>query len=247
VSSRIIELAASIAQRSRIKNPNSDTVRENGEKSAQIIAAEIERFFGSSPDIAILDFGAAAGRVTTPLANLLPRARVTATDVDAEAIEYLQLTAPPNCTAQVNAYVPPLPAEIGQFDCIFAISVWSHFAEDLSMEWLKEMRRIAKPGALLLISTQGIASLRRLKRNNPRWAKVGIEQFLRDKYIFSDYQKLAAESAKWPGIESGGSWGITVMHPEYIEEKWGALFEVVEVRERGTAAIQDLVILRNTR
>jgi hypothetical protein len=33
---RVLELAASIAGRSRIKNPNSDTVRINGERLARI-------------------------------------------------------------------------------------------------------------------------------------------------------------------------------------------------------------------
>ena len=243
-ASRVRELAASIASRSRIKNPNSDTVRINGERLARVLATEIEKAFGSNPKIAILDFGAAAGRVSIPLANLLPRSRVTATDVDAEAVEFLQLTAPENLKSELNGFLPPLKLAAGTFDCVFAISVWSHFADTLSMKWLEEMKRITRPGALLLISTQGDTCLQHLRKTKPAWAKVTGEQYLKDGYLYRDYPGAAAEDANWPGITKESSWGITVMHPDYIKEKWGALFETLEVRERGTVGKQDLVIMR---
>jgi hypothetical protein len=34
------------------------------------------------------------------------------------------------------------------------------------------------------------------------------------------------------------------MHPDYIKEKWGTLFEILEVRAQGTIGKQDLVIMR---
>jgi SAM-dependent methyltransferase len=246
VPNRLSELAASIGGRSRIKDPNSDEVRKSGEKAAEILATEIMRAYGKSPQIAVLDFGAAAGRVTVPLARLLPRSRVTATDVDAESIEYLQLTAPANCAGQVNAYVPPLPFAPGTFDCVVAISVWSHFPDDLSVKWLKEMQRITKPGALLLISTGGETTLEEW-RKTPRWAKVSVEQYQRDKYIYLEYKFISSDNTRWPGIAGAGSWGETIMHPEFIREHWGRMFDVLEVRQKGTPGSQDLVIMRSPR
>jgi len=242
--SRARDLAASIGRRNRIKNPNSDTVRINGERLAQVLATEIEKVFGSNPETAILDFGAAAGRVSIPLARLLPRSRVTATDVDAEAVEFLRLTAPENIKSQLNGFSPPLSWEADSFDCVFAISVWSHFADHLSMKWLEELRRITRPGALLLISTQGNACFQHLRGTKSSWAKLTREQYLTDRYFYRDYPGASTEDVNWPGITQAASWGITVMHPDYIKEKWGALFEVLEIREQGTGGKQDLVIMR---
>ena len=38
---------------------------------------------------------------------------------------------------------------------MFAISIWSHFAEDAALDWLTEMHRIIRPGGRLLITTHG--------------------------------------------------------------------------------------------
>ena len=242
--SRARDLAASIGSRSRIKNPNSDTVRINGERLAKVLATEMEKAFGRNPEIAILDFGAAAGRVSIPLARLLPRSRVTATDVDAEAVEFLRLTAPANIKSQLNGFSPPLSLEANSFDCAFAISVWSHFADHLSMKWLEELRRITRRGALLLISTQGDACFQHLRKTKPAWAEVTREQYLTERYFYHDYPGASNEDDNWPGIAKESSWGITVMHPDYIKEKWGTLFEILEVRAQGTIGKQDLVIMR---
>ena len=37
-----------------------------------------------------------------------------------------------------------------QFDAAFAISIWSHFAEEAALDWLREMRRVIRPGGRLL-------------------------------------------------------------------------------------------------
>jgi 2-polyprenyl-3-methyl-5-hydroxy-6-metoxy-1,4-benzoquinol methylase len=241
---RVRELAASIASRSRFKNPNSDYDRIKGELMAKDLTTDIEKAFGSNPEIAVLDFGAAAGRVSVPLAKMLPRSRVTATDVDAEAVEYLQLTALDNLKSQLNGFSPPLALAPGSLDCVIAISVWSHFADRLAMEWLEEMKRITRPGALLLISTQGDACLQYLQKAKPLWAKVTKEQYLKDKYIYRDYPIAASQHLKLPGITAKSNWGITVVHPDYIREKWGALFEILEIREQKTVGKQDMVIMR---
>jgi hypothetical protein len=34
------------------------------------------------------------------------------------------------------------------------------------------------------------------------------------------------------------------VHPDYIREKWGALFEILEIREQKTVGKQDMVIMR---
>ena len=47
----------------------------------------------------------------------------------------------------------------GSLDAVFAISVWSRFGPRPAARWLAEMHRLVRPGGLLIITTQGIASL----------------------------------------------------------------------------------------
>ncbi len=50
---------------------------------------------------------------------------------------------------------PPLPYADHRFDFVFAISIWSHFAEPAALAWLAEMRRILRPGGRLVLTTHG--------------------------------------------------------------------------------------------
>jgi hypothetical protein len=40
-------------------------------------------------------------------------------------------------------------------DCIYAISVFTHLSAELQDLWMKELRRIVRPGGHLLITTHG--------------------------------------------------------------------------------------------
>jgi len=238
-------LAGSIAKRSRIKDPNSDTVRQSGQAAALVMEKEMVAVFGPSPALDVLDFGAAAGRVTLPLARLFSRSRLTATDVDAECVEYFKMVAPRNCEAHTNEYYPPLPLLSASFDCVIAISVWSHFPDELAIRWLAEMQRVCRPDALLLISTAGLATFETWRTSAPRWANVPLQRYYDDQYIYLEFKGIGSAAGRWPGIEGVGSWGDTVMHPDYIRRRWSAFFDIVEIRERGMPGNQDLVIMRN--
>ena len=61
----------------------------------------------------------------------------------------------PGVSFAVSPERPPLPYPDHRFEFAFAISIWSHFAEDAALDWLAEMRRIVKPGGRLVITTHG--------------------------------------------------------------------------------------------
>jgi SAM-dependent methyltransferase len=101
-----------------------------------------------------LDFGCSSGRVVRVLAAAYPDIEWHGSDPIPEAIHWARENLP-GIAFEVGPERPPLPYDEGQFDFAFAISIWSHFAEPAAVAWLEEMRRIIRPGGLLVMTTAG--------------------------------------------------------------------------------------------
>ncbi|MBZ5631951.1 MAG: class I SAM-dependent methyltransferase [Acidobacteriia bacterium] len=100
---------------------------------------------------AALDFGCGCGRTLLWLARQFPGVRWHGTDVDAESVEWCRSSIPGGVFS-VNGPLPPLPYGDGTFDLIYAVSVFTHLSEQHQQAWLPELRRVLKPGGLLLLS-----------------------------------------------------------------------------------------------
>src|SRR5262249_35206314 len=109
---------------------------------------------------AVLGFGCGPGRA---LRYLLRHARAVAfagCDVDARAIGWSHAQVPFG-DFRVNRETPPTDFPRSSFDLVYAISVFSHLAEGNHLAWLRELRRIAKPGAIVILTVHGEHALRR--------------------------------------------------------------------------------------
>jgi SAM-dependent methyltransferase len=98
-----------------------------------------------------LDFGSGCGRVARHLIGRAPIADYTGVDVDAPQIAWAArhlagrfATIPPS---------PPTALPSGGFDVVFSISVFTHLDEAAQFAWLAELRRLLRPGGLLLATT----------------------------------------------------------------------------------------------
>ena len=111
-----------------------------------------------SADMVGLDFGCSSGRVVRVLAAALPEIEWHGCDPIPDAIEWARDHLP-GIAFERSPENPPLPYRDAQFDFVFAISIWSHFAEGASLDWLREMRRVLRPGGRLLITTHGEATV----------------------------------------------------------------------------------------
>ncbi len=122
-----------------------------------------------APGHAGLDFGCSSGRVVRVLAAAGPEIAWYGCDPIPDAIEWAQANLPGVSFAR-SPERPPLPYEDHRFDFVFAISIWSHFAEGAALAWLAEMRRIIKPGGRLLITTHGEQTMAHTHREGSRSA-----------------------------------------------------------------------------
>jgi mutator protein MutT len=100
---------------------------------------------------AALDFGCGCGRTLLWLARRFPKVGWHGSDVDAESIAWCRQSISKG-TFAVNGPLPPLPFADDAFDLIYGVSVFTHLSEEHQRAWLPELRRVLRPGGLLLLS-----------------------------------------------------------------------------------------------
>jgi SAM-dependent methyltransferase len=114
----------------------------------------------------VLDFGCGCGRVLRQWKDL-GATTLYGTDLNGNLVEWCREHLP-FASVSLNSAEPPLPFAGELFDAIYAFSVITHMPADLQKLWLREFRRVLKPGGLLLFSTHGSYYAPRLKSDERR-------------------------------------------------------------------------------
>ncbi|OYW10568.1 MAG: hypothetical protein B7Z53_00660, partial [Rhodospirillales bacterium 12-71-4] len=122
-----------------------------GAMDAAIIRQAIDRHLGPREGLALLDFGCSSGRV---LRHFEAERRASGwhlhgVDIQARPIEWLRLHFPPDYTVSTGTVQPHLAYPDNSLDVIYGFSVFTHIKYLWDM-WLMELRRVLKPGGLLL-------------------------------------------------------------------------------------------------
>jgi SAM-dependent methyltransferase len=184
-------------------NDIQSALRETGQE-----LAEFER---------ILDFGCGCGRTLIHLKDLAPHAQFDGTDIDDAAIEWCKQNLR-FATFKVGQASPPTDYAADSFEFIYAISVFTHLDEDYQFRWLEELRRIAKPGGVLLLTVDS--------------SLVGEKDFV--------FQR-SYEDGLFP------AWYQNAFHSgKYVIENYGKYFEVMGYFSKGMNDHQDVVVLRKS-
>ena len=174
----------------------------------------------------VFDFGCGCGRV---ISHLKPRHagwKMTGSDIDAQAIAWCRERLGHLARFEINSSWPPLPLEPNAFDLIYAISVFSHLPEDMQFAWLDELRRIAKPGALLLLSVHPVSLV-------PESTRIPSREF---------FYAVGEGTCGLPDF-----YQTTFHSRSYILDKWSDFFNIVDVIDKRINRHQDLVVCRKPR
>lgn len=106
--------------------------------------------FGDGGPRDILDFASGFGRVTRFLAAAHPPERLTVAEIDRDAVEFQR-----SRFGVRGVISPPRPDRLalgGPFDCVLALSLFSHLPEATFEPWLRRMVGLVAPGGLLAFS-----------------------------------------------------------------------------------------------
>ena len=132
--------------------------RDTGLKHARLFARVIHEQLPAGAPLDVLEWGCGPGRLVRHMEDLLPGRKValTGADYNAETVAWCRRSLP-RITFVENGLNPPLPFADAQFDAIYSYSVLTHLSEDVQVAWVNELRRVLKPGGLLVCTTHGEA------------------------------------------------------------------------------------------
>jgi SAM-dependent methyltransferase len=175
---------------------------------------------------AILDFGCGTGRVLHHLRHL-KGAALYGTDYNPDLISWcrdnLRFAA-----FQTNPPTGRLSYADGQFDLIYAFSVFTHLTEEQQMFWIDELNRVLKAGGYLLFSVHGESAYFKLLSEEEQ------QRFKRG--------QLIVQSDEQAGTNVCGAF-----HPEaYIRERMAKDFIFLDYVPEGALGNpwQDVVLLK---
>lgn len=175
----------------------------------------------------VLDFGCGAGRVLRHMRELVgDDGELHGVDIDRPSIDWLQRHASPPLHAACCDELPALPYPDDHFDLVYVLSVFTHIAEHWA-GWLLELRRVLKPGGVLLATVIG------------RETSVELELAVPDCDAAGMY--VRALGNEW---DHGGP--VVVHDAAWVAERWGRAFEIVSHARRATGDPwpHDIVVAR---
>jgi SAM-dependent methyltransferase len=192
-----------------------DCIRETLERNGMSVAGLKD----------VLDFGCGCGRVLRYW-NGFAGTRIWGTDMNGYLVETCRHCVPfANVTTNSMAATLAYPNQ--SFDLVYAFSVFTHMDIKAQKAWRDELRRILRPGGILLLTVHGKAYTGRLTENE-------LEDFSSGRPV--------VRFGEFPG----GNICVT-FHPEsYVRKTLAEGFEVVDAIPQGAKGnpVQDLYMLR---
>lgn len=145
-----------------------------------------------------LDFGGSHGRVAQILAAAYPSSNWFVCDPLQDTITWASKNIP-KVTFSVSPQLPSLKQyRNGQFSGVYAISIWSHYAESAALQWFEEMHRILEDGGVLWFTTHGFQAI------NFGSLDAAVIKPHRQKMFEALYKK---GHYFWPMFGTTGDWG----------------------------------------
>jgi SAM-dependent methyltransferase len=225
------------AIRRRVAVGGEQTFRSTGLIHTESYAAALRKTRGQqlADNAEILDWGAGPGRMTRHLLAAAPNSRISAVDIDADAIGWLQAHLPVHHAA-VTGIRPPLPLPSDAVDLLVGHSILSHLDEDDQDAWLIELARVTRPGGTVMVSINGPTALR-WHVEHPLSAMPGAIAAAMPTLGFFFWRGEGWESEFHEGYH-------TAFHePAYVREHWSRWFEVLDLLPAAVGGLQDIAVL----
>jgi SAM-dependent methyltransferase len=194
----------------------------------------------------VLDYGCGWGRITRFFLKDVGRENLWGIDCNQELIDFCR-ESNPWARFERNDPLPPSGLAENDFDLAFSYSVFSHLREDVHLAWLDELRRVVKPGGLLILSVRprhfipycaGLTA-----EHTPQSALVGL--FPDPERALDDHDRGRFVYAPYRLSGYGEWWGEACVSRAYVEREWPSRgFELLDFVEEPHRFKQNLVVLR---
>lgn len=169
----------------------------------------------------VLDFGVGFGRILRFFLREVDKSNLFGTDINEDFISWLQNKAN-FANFLTNNEHPPIDFPKEYFDLIFAFSVFSHLSERSGKEWLSELNRITRKGALVILTIWAHPS------------KTKDYHYGQNKH-FPNYEELTSRYDNGEFCYSNelynnsSTYGEALIPEKYIFNNWSKYFDVIDI------------------
>jgi hypothetical protein len=123
-----------------------------------------ETNLASSAPFSLLEFASGYGCVTRHLKKVLPLAEVVSCDIHTEAMVFISTKL---CTEVQLSVTYPSDFDLQrQFDCVFALSFFTHVPKAMFGSWMQALFKHVAPGGSLIFTTSGDISAKKIWSDN---------------------------------------------------------------------------------
>lgn len=107
-------------------------------------------------DMSICEWGCGPARIIRHIRAFLDKsnAQLYGFDYNPDSISWCQENIDDTIFIS-NSVSPPLPCDENSYDCLYNLSVFTHLSEKMHIDWISELRRVVKPGGLIIFTTHG--------------------------------------------------------------------------------------------
>ena len=179
----------------------------------------------------ILDWGCGSGRIAR-YSSLIPCVDYWGVDIDGDNVDWCRKNVPEGTFLTIPmSPITDLPAQA--FDLIIGISVFTHLDETAQFDWLHELRRVLKPDGIIMVSIQGNAQSGLYRTPESILQQVELDGF-----------SVIGKNEQLNDVFGNNNHYLNVVQSkQYIYEKWGEVFDIVDISE-ALAANQDVVVMK---
>ncbi len=177
----------------------------------------------------ILEFGCGTARLIRHF-RCMDGVKLVGTDLNPDMIEWCSQNVA-GIEFHCNDLKPPLPLpDDASFDLILASSVFTHIPRDLQEMWLKEMKRLLRPGGVFLCTVLGRLGKQSL---------LGVKEY--GELAEAGYLELSShDTGATLATRAGGSgWDVFQSRGDLIRT-FGEVFRIVDF----VPGNQDLLVLQ---
>lgn len=177
---------------------------------------------------AILDFGCGCGRVLWSFQHVPHQGEIWGCDIDGEAIAWNRAQLGHIGQYHANPVMPPTGFSDGQFAAVYSVSVFTHLPEEMQFAWLTELRRIVRPGGVVVASVHG----------EHYWRQATPD-------VIAEIEAQGFAYRRAARTEGLPEFYMCAFHAErYIRERWSTFFEIVQIKPKYIHGVHDAVVMR---
>jgi 2-polyprenyl-3-methyl-5-hydroxy-6-metoxy-1,4-benzoquinol methylase len=189
----------------------------------------------------LLDWGCGCGRLTVPLLEHHTGADIHGCDIDEEAIAWCRSHLPQARFETIAPY-PPTPYPSASFDVVIAASVFTHLSRHTQSMWLEELKRIVRPGGIVVASVHGRFAASFAFRS----LDLNLEGRLWHYWLASTMAAkgfVDLEDRSFDGVVPDKYYRRSFQTPRFTMRTWSRQFSILEYVE-GALGYQDIVVMR---